>query len=174
MDDTKGGGFLPFDRRVLDPVCFKLTVESHVQSDIGLGVGGLPGVWEDSQEAGRRNHPPFLRNQPLPKSVRSALVVLDMSNVVPIDLEDLNARDGWILESRIDLEGGAEVAPLLVELLLAGILCFFRPIGFLCSVEITQESRSGGGRESFHKLFGWGYTADMWARREVSESSKRQ
>ena len=46
-----------------------------------------------------------------------------MSDAVPVELEDLDVRDGWILESRIDPEGGTEVAPLLVELLLASILC---------------------------------------------------
>ena len=110
-----------FDRRVLDPVGFKLPGESHVQSDVGLGVGGLPVIWEDIQEVGCRNRPPYLRNRLLPKSVHSALAVLGMSDVVPIDLEDLNARDGWILESTIDREGCREVAPLLVDILMASI-----------------------------------------------------
>ena len=99
---------------------------------------------------------------------------------MPIDFKDLDAKDGWILESRIDIEVGAEVAggtevdPLLVEPLLARILCSSRLHGLLRSVEITQESRSGGRRESCHKLCDWGCTADMWVRREVSEISKRR
>ena len=43
MDDAEGGGFFLFDRRFLDPIVFKLSGELHVQSDVGLGVGGLPG-----------------------------------------------------------------------------------------------------------------------------------
>ena len=77
-----------------------------------------------------------------------------MSDAVPIDLEDLNARDGRILEIRIYREGGAEVAPLLVEILLASILYSSRSNGFLRIVEITRESRFGGKREIFHKLCG--------------------
>ena len=79
-----------------------------------------------------------------------------MSDVVPVDLENLDARDEWILEIRIDLKGSAEVAPLLVELLMASTLCSSCSRGFLRIVEIMQESRSGGGRESFRELFGWG------------------
>ena len=71
----------------------------------------------------RHNRPPCLRTRLLPTSVHSALGVLGMSDAVPVELEDLDVRDGWILESRIDPEGGTEVAPLLVELLLASILC---------------------------------------------------
>ena len=93
---------------------------------------------------------------------------------MPVDLEGLDARDRWILESRTDHEDGAEVAPLLVEILLMITLCSYRLHRFLRIVEITQESRYGGRREIFHKLCGWGYAADMWARREVSERSKRR
>ena len=105
---------------------------------------------------GRRNRPPCIRNRLLPKPVHSELGVLGVSDAVPVDLEDLDARNGWILESRIDLKGGAEVAPLLVELLLAIILCSPRSHGFLRSVEIREESRSSGRRENLHKLFVWG------------------
>ena len=78
-----------------------------------------------------------------------------MSDAVSVDLKDLDARYGWILESRIDLEVGAEVAPLLVEPLLVSILCSSQLHGFMRSVEIMQESRSGDGREIFPELCGW-------------------
>ena len=90
----RGGSFFLSDRRILNPVGFKLPGEPHVQSVVGLGVGGLPGVWEASQEMGRPNHPPCLRNQLLPKSVHSALGVLGVSDPVSVDLQDLDARDG--------------------------------------------------------------------------------
>ena len=61
-----------------------------------------------------------------------------VSDAVTVDLEDLDAMDGWILESRIDCEGGAEVTPLLVELLMDSILCISRSYRFLRSVEIVQ------------------------------------
>ena len=79
-----------------------------------------------------------------------------MSDAVPVKLRDLGARDGWILDSRIYIEGGAEVAPLLVEPLMTSILCSSQLHGFMCSKEITQEIRSGGRREIFHELCGWG------------------
>ena len=94
MDDAEGGGYFRSDRRVLDPVGSKLPGETHVQSIVGLGVCGLPGVWEASQEVGRRNHPPCQRNRLLPKSVHSVLVVLGVSDTVPVDLKDLDVRDG--------------------------------------------------------------------------------
>ena len=162
MNDAEGGGFFSSDWKILDLVGFKLPGESHVQSAVGLGVGRLPGVWETIQEVGRCNQPPCLRKQLLTKSVHSELGVLGVSDAVTVDLKDLDSKDGWILESRIDIEVGAEVAggtevdPLLVEPLLARILCISRLHGLLQSVDIMQESRSGGRREIFHKLCGWG------------------
>ena len=93
VDDSKGGEFFPSDRMVLDPVGFKLPGEPHVQSVVGLGVGGLPGVWEASQDMGRRNCPPCLRNRLLPKLVHSALGVLGVADMVTVDLKGFDARD---------------------------------------------------------------------------------
>ena len=83
-----------------------------------------------------------------------------MTYSVPVDLEDLNVRDVWILESRVDRQNGVEVCPLLIEILLSCILISSRPYGFLRSMELTQEIRSGGGREICHKLYGCGYAAE--------------
>ena len=52
VNDTERDGFFSSDRRVLNLVGFKLPGDSHVQSFVGLGVGGLLGVWEASQEVG--------------------------------------------------------------------------------------------------------------------------
>ena len=52
MNNAEVDGFSPFDRRVLDPVCFKLLGESHAQTDVGLGVGGITGVWEARKVVG--------------------------------------------------------------------------------------------------------------------------
>ena len=38
MDNSKGGSFFSFDRRVLNVVGFKLIGEASVQSGVGLGV----------------------------------------------------------------------------------------------------------------------------------------
>ena len=62
-------------------------------------------------------------------------------------------RDGWILESRIDQEIGAEVTPFLVDLLMLSILCSSRLYGFLHSVDIMQESRFSGGKDICHEIF---------------------
>ena len=94
MDNAEGGGFFPSDWRVLIPVDFNLMRELHLQSVVGWGFCWLPGVWEASQEMGRRNHPSFLRNRLLPKLVHQALGVLGVSDSVPVDLENLDARDG--------------------------------------------------------------------------------
>ena len=94
MDDADQNRFPPSERRVLNPVGFKLLVEPHVQYVVGLRVGGLPGVWEASQEVGRRNHPSCLRNRILPKLVHLALGVMGVRDTVPVNLQDINARDG--------------------------------------------------------------------------------
>ena len=73
-----------------------------------------------------------------------------MTDLVTVELEDLDARDGWILESRLDQQIGSEVGLIMVELLLfSSILSSARSHGFLRSMEITQESRSGDKRELF-------------------------
>ena len=74
-----------------------------------------------------------------------------MPNTVTVDLEELDVRDGWILESRIDQQGGTEVVPLTVQLLVYCILSSFGSNGFLRSLDITQESSSVGGREIYHE-----------------------
>ena len=102
MVDVEGGELFPFEWRVLDPIGFELSGELHVQYDIGLVFRGTLEVWEVSQELGRCNRPPCLRNRLLSKSVHSALGVLGLSVSVPLDLEDLDSRYRWILESRID------------------------------------------------------------------------
>ena len=82
-----------FDWSVHDLVGFDLSGKFYSQSDIGLGVGGVSEVWEAIQEVGRYNRPPCLIKIFLPKLFHSALGVLGVSDVVPIDLEDLDARD---------------------------------------------------------------------------------
>ena len=49
------------------------------------------------QEVGCCNFPPCLRNSLFPKSVQSELGVLSVTDPVPIDMEEFDARDGWIL-----------------------------------------------------------------------------
>ena len=55
---------------------------------------------------GRCNRPLYLRNRLFTKLVHPALGVLDKPNAVAVDLEELDARNGWILESTIDQQGG--------------------------------------------------------------------
>ena len=69
-----------------------------------------------------------------------------MTDPVAVDLEKSDARYGWILEIRDCQQGGTEVIPLPIQPLLSHILSSACSHGFLCSVEITQESSSGGGR----------------------------
>ena len=91
-----------------------------------------------------------------------------MPNAVAVDLEEIDARDGWILESRIDRQGGT-ISPLPVQPLLSRILSSAGSHGFLHSVEITQEISSGGGRVICYKPCNWGWTTGMWVRNLVSD-----
>ena len=92
-----------------------------------------------------------------------------MPNSVAVDLEDLDARDGWILESRIDQQGGTEFGPLPVQPLLSRILSSAGPHSVLCSVDIMQGSSSRGGRKICHKPCGWGWTIDIGVINLVSD-----
>ena len=92
-----------------------------------------------------------------------------MPDSVALDLEELDVRDGWILESRIDQQGGIEVGPLPVQPLLSCILSSSSSHGFRNSVDIMQESSSRGGRRICHKPCKWGWTTDMWVRKSVSD-----
>ena len=92
-----------------------------------------------------------------------------MPNTVVVDLEELDVRDGWILESRIDQQSDTEFGPLPVQPLLSRILSSSGLHGFLRSVEITQEISSGGVREIYHEPCDWGWTTDMWVRNLVSD-----
>ena len=54
-----------------------------------------------------------------------------MTDLVTVYLEELDARDVWITESRIERKGGTEVSPLLVQPLLYHILSSARLNGLL-------------------------------------------
>ena len=112
-----------------------------------LGAGRFSGVGQTIQEVGCCNRPPCLRNRFFPKSVHLALGLLGMSNLVAVDLEELDARDGWILESRINRQGSTEVGPRLLSCILSSAGSH----GFLRGVDMMQESISSGGREICHK-----------------------
>ena len=68
-----------------------------------------------------------------------------MPDPMDVDLKELDARDGWILKSRINQQGGKEVGPLPIQPLLSRILSRAGLYSFLSSKEITQESSSGNG-----------------------------
>ena len=96
---------------------------------------------------GRHNHPPCLRNQLPPKSVHLALGVLGVSDVVPVYLKGLDAGEGLILKSRIDLEGRSEVASLIVEPLLASICVVIARTAFCAAWRSCNKSDPAvGGR----------------------------
>ena len=61
-----------------------------------------------------------------------------MLDPMSVDLEELNARDGWILENMIDQQGGTDVVLLPIQPLLSHILSSVGSHIFLRSVEITQ------------------------------------
>ena len=88
--------------------------------------------------------PPCLRNRLFPKLVHLALGVIGVTDSMAVELGEFDERDGWILESRIDQQGGVEVGPLPIKPLMSRILSSTGSYGFLVSVEITQKFSSGG------------------------------
>ena len=82
---------------------------------------------------GHCNHPSHLRNRFHPKLIHLALGVPGVTDPVAIELEEFDGRDGLILESRIDRQGGTEVSPLPIQPLLSSACSYV----FLCSVDIT-------------------------------------
>ena len=106
VHNSQGDGIFSLDRRIFEPICLEFLCETLVKPSVCLGVRQFPGVRKTIQEVGRCNCPPCLRNQLFPKLVHPALGVLGVPNSVAVDLEELDARDGWILENRIDQQGG--------------------------------------------------------------------
>ena len=157
------------EKGVLEPVCLELPREALVNPGMLLRVSSFSGVRQKIQKVGYCNRPPCLRNRFFPKSVHPALGVLGVPNVVAIDLEELDARDGWILESSIYRQGRTYAGPLPVHPLLSHILSSAVSHGFLRSFEIPQESSSGGRREIFHEPCNWGWTTDMGVINLVSD-----
>ena len=68
---------------------------------------GHPGGWS-------LQLPPCLKNRLFTKLVNPGLGVPAAMEPVAVDLDEFNARDGCILESSIDQQGGTEVSPLLI------------------------------------------------------------
>ena len=155
MEDVECDSLFSFDWRVLKAVSFKLPGETSFRSGVGLGIGRFSWVGEAIQEVGRRNLPPCLRNRLFPKSVHVLLEVVGMLDSVSTYLQDFKLREGCILESRADQQGGAEVGPLPVQSLLARILCISWTHGFLRSIEIMHESSCGVRRHSCHEMCGY-------------------
>ena len=87
-----------------------------------------------------------------------------MTDAGAIDLEELNVRNGWIIESNIYQQGGTEVGPLTVQPLLSRILSIAGLHGFLRSVEIAQESISDDRSQIYHELFDWIWMTENWVR----------
>ena len=102
VQDSKWDGLFSSDRGIFEPVYLELPCEALVEPGVYLGVSRFPGVGQTIQEVGRCNLPPCLRNRFFPKLVHPALGVLGMPNLVVVDLEELDARDGWILQSKVD------------------------------------------------------------------------
>ena len=138
VHDSQGGGLFSSDGGVFEPVGLELLCEALVDPGVCLGVSKYSGVGQTIQEVGRCNCPPCLIKRLFPKSFHPELGVIDVPNPVAVDLEELDARGGWILESRIERQGGAEVSPLAVQPLLSRIFSSAGSHGFLCSVDITQ------------------------------------
>ena len=165
VHNSQGGGLFSSDGGIFEPVGLEFLCEALVGPGVCLGVSRFSGAGQTIQEVGRCNRPPCLRNRFFPKSVHLALGVLVVPNLVAVYLEELDVRDGCILESRIDRQGGAEVGQLPVQPLLSHILNSAGSQGFLCSVEITQESSSSGEREICHEPCDWGWKTYMWVRK---------
>ena len=106
VHDYQGDGLSSFDRWIFKPVGLEFPRKALVEPGVCLRVVRFSGFGNTIHEVGCCNHPPCLRNIFFTKSAHPALGVLGVTNRVTADLEDLDARDGWILESRIDQQGG--------------------------------------------------------------------
>ena len=106
VSNSQGDGLFSSDGGILYPISIELTHEALVEPDFCLRVGWFYGVGKKIQDVGNFNCPSCLKNRFFSKSVHAALGVLGVTNTVAVDLEDLDARYGWILESRIDQQGG--------------------------------------------------------------------
>ena len=62
-----------------------------------------------------------------------------------IHLDDIELREGRILEIMVDQQGGEEVGPLPVQPLMLHILSSYFSHGFLNSVDIMHIISCGGG-----------------------------
>ena len=173
VHDSQRGGLFMSGRGIFEPKCLEFPCEALVKPSVCLVVSRFSGFRRTIQEVGCCNFPPCLRNRFFPRLVHPALEVLGVPNSVAVDLEELDVRGGWILESRIDQQGGTEVGPLSVQPLLSCILRGAGSHSFLRSVEITQESSSSGKREIFHKLCDWGWATDMWMRKSVPNKENK-
>ena len=169
VHNSQGGGLFSSDKGIFEPVGLELPCDALVEAGVCLDVGRFFGAGQTIQEVGRYNCPPCLKNRFFLKLVHLALGVLGVSNSVAVDLKELNTRDGWILESRIDQQGGTGVGSLPVQPLLSRILSSDGSHGLLRSVDITQESSSGGRREICHKPCDWRWTTDMRVIKSVSD-----
>ena len=166
--DYQRGGLLSSYEGIFEPIGIEFPFEVLVEPGVYLGVGKFYGVGQTIQEVRRCNSPLCLRNQFFPKAVHPALEILVVPNLVAIYLEELDARDGCILESRIYQQGGAEFVPLMVNPLLSRILSSGLH-GFLCIIVITQESSPGGMRDIYQNPCDWEWTKYMWVRKSVSD-----
>ena len=81
-------------RGVFEPVGRELPREAIVDPGVCLRVGWFSGVGQTIQEVGRCNCSPCLRNILFPMSVHPAFGVIGVLNMVALDLEELDVRDG--------------------------------------------------------------------------------
>ena len=114
LDDSEGDCLFLSDRGIFEAVALEFPCEALVEPSVCFGVSRFSGVRQTIQEVGRCNCPPCLRNRFFPKLFQMTFGVLGVPDLVAVDLEKVDARDGWILESRIDQQGGTEVGPLPV------------------------------------------------------------
>ena len=147
VNDSQRGGLLSSYGGILEPVDIELLCGALVNPGMRLRVRWFSGVGQTIHEVGPCNQPPCPRNRFFPKSAHPELGVLGVLNTVAVDLEDCNARDGYIVDIRIEQQGSTEVVPLPVQPLLSHILSYDVLHGFLCSANIMHESSSGDRRD---------------------------
>ena len=79
--------------------------EALVEPGLFLRVDSFSGIGKTIQKVVRCNRLPCLRNWLFPKSVHPGLGLIGVPNAVVVDLEEIDARDGWILDNWIDRQG---------------------------------------------------------------------
>ena len=122
VNNSKRDRIFSLDRWFLDSIGLKFPGEAPIQAGLGLDAQTFYGIKEAIQKMGCCNCLSCLRKRLFLKLVQALLYAVGMLEYVSINMEDLESREGWILEMSIELQDGSEASPLPLNPLMLRIL----------------------------------------------------